>query len=98
LIGGVEGLAEREWEGGRLHIGKVVIGIQNLRQRCIMTSFDPDTLVQDKRVTQSVYERFEGTLALNCYVITGGEIAVGDEVEFVRKGGSAKSAASLEKS
>jgi uncharacterized protein len=82
VIGGVEGLAEREWEGGRLRIGKVLIGIQDLRQRCIMTSFDPDTLVHDKRVTKGIYERFEGTLALNCYVIAGGEIAVGDEVQL----------------
>jgi uncharacterized protein len=83
VISGVEGLAERKWPGRRLRIGKVVIGIQDLRHRCIMTSFDPDTLVQDKRITQGIYERFEGTLALNCYVITGGEIAVGDEVQLV---------------
>lgn len=80
VIGGVEGLAERTWPGKRLRIGKIVIGIQDLRVRCIMTSYDPDTQVQDRGITQSIYERFEGTLALNCWVIEGGEIGVGDEV------------------
>jgi hypothetical protein len=34
VIGGVDGLAEREWAGGCLRIGKVLIGVQDLRQRC----------------------------------------------------------------
>lgn len=84
VVGGVEGLAEREWPGGSLRIGKVLIGVQDLRLRCVMTSFDPDTLEQDKEITRGIYERFEGKLALNCFVIEGGEIHVGDEVELVR--------------
>jgi uncharacterized protein len=72
VIGGVEGLAEREWPGACLRIDKVLIGVQDLRLRCIMTSFDPDTLVQDKGITRDIYRRFEGKLALNCFVIEGG--------------------------
>ncbi len=83
IIAGVPGLAEREWPGACLRIGKVLIGVQELRLRCIMTSYDPDTLVQDKEITRGIYRRFEGKLALNCFVIEGGEIAVGDEVELV---------------
>jgi hypothetical protein len=49
-----------------------------------MTSFDPDTLVQDKNITRDIYRRFEGKLALNCFVIEGGEIAIGDEAQLVR--------------
>ena len=80
VIGGVEGLAEREWPGGRLRIGKTLIGVQDLRSRCIMTAYDPDTQVRDKGITQEIYRRFEGKLALNCFVIEGGDITVGDEV------------------
>ena len=69
IIGGVEGLAERDWEGKCLQIGSVLIGIQDLRMRCIMTSFNPDTQVQNKEITQGIYQRFEGKLALNCFVI-----------------------------
>ena len=84
VIGGVEGLAEREWPGGRLQIGKVLIGVRNLRTRCIMTSYDPDTQVQNIEITLDIVRRFNGRLALNCFVIEGGEIAVGDEVQLVR--------------
>jgi hypothetical protein len=33
---------------------------------------------------RGIYRRFEGKLALNCFVIEGGEIAVGDEVQMVK--------------
>jgi len=83
VISGVEGMSERDWPGACLRIGRVLIGVQDLRLRCIMTSYDPDTLVQDKAITRSIYQRFDGKLALNCFVIEGGEIAVGDEVQLV---------------
>ena len=84
VIGGVDGMAEREWPGCALRIGKVLIGVRNLRQRCIMTSFDPDTQVQDRNITRGIYQRFGGDLALDCHVITGGDVAVGDAVELLR--------------
>ncbi|THJ25041.1 MAG: MOSC domain-containing protein [Nitrospira sp. CG24E] len=87
VIGGVEGLAERDWPGQCLHIGDVVIGIQDLRGRCIMTTFDPDSLKQDRQVLKEIAQKFGGTLALNCYVIQGGEIRVGDAVVLVSKRG-----------
>lgn len=93
VIGGVPGLGEREWPGGCLRIGRVRIGVQDLRLRCIMTSFDPDTLVQDKEITRSIYRRFEGKLALNCFVIEGGELSVGDEVTLLRGRACAEGAA-----
>jgi MOSC domain-containing protein len=83
VVGGVEGLSERDWPGACLRVGNVLIGVEDLRLRCIMTAYDPDTLVQDKEITRSIYRRFEGKLALNCFVIEGGEIAVGDDVELV---------------
>lgn len=93
VIGEVEGLTEREWPGSCLRIGKVVIGVQDLRLRCIMTSYDPDTQVQDKEITRGIYERFEGKLALNCFVIEGGDVAVGDDVHLVRGRACAESTA-----
>lgn len=83
VIGGVEGLTEREWPGACLRIGSVLIGVRDLRLRCIMTSYDPDTLVQDKEITRGIYRRFDGKLALDCFVIEGGAMAVGDEVNLV---------------
>jgi uncharacterized protein YcbX len=83
VIGGVEGLAERDWPGQCLHIGDVIIGIQDLRERCVMTTFDPDSLKQDRQVLKDIARKFGGTLALNCYVIRGGEVRVGDPAELV---------------
>ena len=93
VIGGVEGLAEREWPGACLRIGKVLIGVQDLRLRCIMTAYDPDTQVRDKEITRDIYRRFEGKLALNCFVIEGGELTVGDDVQLARGRACAESAA-----
>ena len=85
VIGGVEGLAERSWPGQCLRIGDVIIGIQDLRGRCIMTTFDPDSLKQDRQVLTDIARKFGGTLALNCFVIQGGEIRIGDAVALVSK-------------
>ncbi len=81
VIGSVPGLAEREWEGRALHIGDVVIGMQDLRQRCVMTTFDPDSLAQDIGVFKKIQRDFGGSLALNCFVIQPGRLRVGDAVE-----------------
>jgi hypothetical protein len=83
VIGGVEGLAERTWPGRELRIGDVRIGIQGLRRRCVMTTFDPDTQVQDPAVLHDLATRFELRFALDCFVIRGGDIAVGQTVELI---------------
>jgi uncharacterized protein YcbX len=80
VVGGVDGLAERTWEGKTLAIGSVRIGVRDLRGRCIMTTFDPDTLEQDTGVLRRIRDAFDGRLALNCFVVRGGSIAVGDPV------------------
>jgi hypothetical protein len=80
LIGGVEGLAEREWEGARLRIGDTVIRLDALRGRCVMTTVDPDTLERDPRVLKDIVRRFGGRLALDADVVCGGTVRVGDQV------------------
>jgi hypothetical protein len=80
VVGGVKGLEERNWEGGELLVGDVTIGIHDLRARCNMTMVDPDTLDYDPNVLRDIVKRFGGKLALNCSVIKGGEIRVGQEV------------------
>ena len=82
VIGGVEGLAEREWEGKSLVIGDCVIAVDSLRMRCVMTTYDPDTAEQDISVLRDIVRRYDGEIALNCDVVRGGTISVGDEVEL----------------
>ena len=80
LIGGVAGLAERGWEGRQLHVGGAAIRIVSLRQRCIMTTFDPDTAEQDTEVLLRIHRELDGLLALDCDVLQSGTLAVGDLV------------------
>jgi uncharacterized protein YcbX len=83
VVGGVAGLAERDWPGRRLRIGEVVIGVDSLRQRCVMTTYHPDTLEQDPGVLRRIVRELGGRLALDCWVERPGEVAVGDRVELV---------------
>lgn len=83
VIGGVEGLAEREWEGKLLLAGDTVILLHSLRGRCIVTTYDPDTLTQDIDVLRDIRHRFDGTLALNAAVLRPGSVSVGDPVAVV---------------
>jgi len=83
VIGGVDGLAERDWPGAMLRIGDAVIGLDSLRARCPMTTVDPDTLERDPGVLKDIGRRFGGRLALNADVLTPGTIHVGDPVELI---------------
>lgn len=80
VIGGVDGLEEREWPGAELHIGEAIIRLDSLRGRCNMTTVDPDTLAIDPGVLRDIVRRFGGKLALNAEVLRGGIVHVGDPV------------------
>jgi uncharacterized protein YcbX len=83
VIEGIEGLAERGWHGLALRVGGAVIGMRQVRGRCVMTTFDPDTLEQDHGVLQQIVDDYDGRFALDCYVIEPGPIAVGDPFEVL---------------
>ncbi len=84
LIEGVEGLAERRWEGARLKIGEAVIYLDSLRGRCVMTTIDLDTNEQDEGVLESIIERFDGRLCLNAAIEHPGVIREQDQVRLVQ--------------
>jgi uncharacterized protein YcbX len=83
IIGGVEGLAEREWEARRIRAGGAIIHIDDLRQRCVMTTWDPDTQQQNISVLKKIVRDFDGRIALNCAVEVAGIVRIGDPVEFI---------------
>jgi uncharacterized protein YcbX len=83
VIGGVDGLAERDWSGARLSIGSAIIRLDSLRGRCHMTTVDPDTLEVDPRVLRDIVQRFEGKLALNADVERPGIVRIGDPVTLI---------------
>src|SRR5512147_2293967 len=85
IVGGVDALDERTWEGRVLRIGSALIALVDLRGRCVMTTVDPDTLASDPRVLKDIVRRFGGRLALNAEVIQGGELRVSAPVELLRE-------------
>jgi MOSC domain-containing protein len=84
VIGGVDGLDERDWPGAELHIGEVIIRLDALRGRCHMTTIDPDTLEVNPAILRDIVRRFDNKLALDAEVVHAGTIRVGDAVTIVR--------------
>ena len=82
VIGGVEGMAERSWERKTLQVGEAIVQLDDLRGRCVMTTFDPDTGQQQLSVLKRIIREFDGTFCLNASVVRGGRIRVGDAVEL----------------
>jgi uncharacterized protein YcbX len=60
-----------------------VVALEKLRGRCVMTTYDPDTQVQDLGVLQRIVDDFGGRMALDSAVISGGTITIGDPVELL---------------
>jgi uncharacterized protein YcbX len=85
VIAGVPGMEERSWDGRRLRIGEAgaEIDLGHLCERCVLTTFDPDTQEQDPDVLRRVNTELDGLFARNCWVARPGRIAVGDAVELV---------------
>jgi uncharacterized protein YcbX len=85
VISGVDGLAEKSWAGRMLKVGggAAYIAVARPRTRCVMTTFDPDTLEQDRGVLQHIVDGLDARIALDCSVVRGGTIRVGDQVELI---------------
>ena len=83
VISGVEGLAERQWPGAILRLPEAEVALADLRRRCVMTTYDPDTAAQDPQVLRDIVRRFGGQLCLNAAVTRAGRIEVGHRVDLV---------------
>ena len=80
-VTGVDGLAERDWVGRSVRLGDAVVGVRKVRGRCVMTTYDPDTLEHDISVLQKIVWELDGRTALDCHVLEPGRVRVGDMVE-----------------
>ena len=82
IISGVEGLDERRWLGTVLRLREAEVGLVDLRGRCVMTTYDPDTSEQDPQVLRDIVRRFGGKICLNARVTRAGHIEAGESVEL----------------
>ena len=84
VLSGAQAFQERGWPGHALRIGPdLVVGVDSVRLRCIVVTYDPDTGERDQAHLRRVHREFEGRLALNCWVIKPGQVTLGDTVEVV---------------
>lgn len=80
VIGGVEGLEERNWPGRKLRIGDALLAPAQLRGRCVMTTYEPDTLVQDLGVLKRIVSQLGGVMGLDTAVLQTALLKVGTPV------------------
>jgi uncharacterized protein YcbX len=85
IIGGVGGLAERQWPGAILRLPDAEIALADLRRRCVMTTYHPDTTAQDPDVLREIVRRFGGELCLNAAVVRPGLVEVGNRVDLIAR-------------
>jgi uncharacterized protein len=83
LLADVPELEERNWPGRTIAIGDVRIYAEKLRDRCVMTTFDPDTQAQDPSVLLRIVRELDGSTALDSSVVTPGKIHVGDQAQII---------------
>lgn len=83
LLADVPDLEERNWPGRTIAIGDARIYAEKLRDRCVMTTFDPDTQAQDPSVLLRIVRELDGSTALDSSVITPGKIHVGDQAQII---------------
>jgi uncharacterized protein YcbX len=85
MIGGIDGLSERQWSGAILRLPETEIGLVGLRSRCVMTTYDPDTAEQQAEVLRDIARRFGGKLCLNATVTRPGRVDVGQRATVIAR-------------
>jgi uncharacterized protein YcbX len=85
LLADIPDLEERKWPGRVITIGEVRIHAEKLRDRCVMTTFDPDTQVQDPSILLRIVRELDGSTALDSSVIHPGKIRVGDTAHILER-------------
>lgn len=82
VIDGAQPGQERSWPGQSLRVGPdVILGVDSVRLRCIVTTIDPDNGAQDLNVLRRIHRDFDSRIALNCWVIRGGTVHQHDAVQ-----------------
>lgn len=84
LIAGAEPGEEEGWLGARLRIGSTVLRATKQCRRCVITTFDPDSIEQDVEVLDRITERLDGLAGVYCEVDEPGTVERGDIVELAR--------------
>ena len=82
VVEGVGEGVEGDWQGALLRLPDAEVRLADRRARCVMTTYDPDTIEQDHDVLRDIVARFAGRLCLNASVARVGRVREGDPVEI----------------
>jgi uncharacterized protein YcbX len=78
----VDGAGEGELIGRKLRIGDAVVDVVKSIGRCVITTRpQPGGIERDLDVLRTINARSDGQLGIGSLVITGGKVALGDELE-----------------
>ena len=83
LLEDMEPDAEYEWVGRRLRAGSAVLEGTLMCERCMMISFDPDTLERDRSILRELVEKRQALMGVYCRVVEAGSAILGDTVEIL---------------
>jgi uncharacterized protein YcbX len=83
VLSGIDVELDSDLPGSALYVGDALIGVHSVRDRCIVTTIDPDSGEQDLDVLRRIRHEFGGRIALNCWVIRAGAVNVGDTVTIL---------------
>jgi len=70
---------ELTWPGMEFAIGEAVLDVSKPCVRCVMTTFDPETLESDPAFLKLIVQRHGGMFGVYCKVVRPGSVAIGDE-------------------
>jgi hypothetical protein len=81
--GGTDGFVENGWVGQTLTLGDVLLRVDGLCPRCIMTTLSQGTLPKDPSVLRAAVQENGGNVGVYASVLRGGRISRGDCVQLI---------------
>ena len=78
----ISGLAEAQWSGRTIRIGKARIKLEMPCVRCVMTTLPTDELPKDPSVLRTIVRDADQNVGSYSTISQAGEISVGDEVSL----------------
>ncbi|MGI8710639.1 MAG: MOSC domain-containing protein, partial [Acidimicrobiales bacterium] len=82
IVAGLAPLAEDGWIDTEIAVGDAVLSVRERCVRCVITTFDPDSLSQDAGVLRRINSDFDGRIGVLCEVARPGVVRPGEPVEI----------------
>jgi len=81
LLEGMEPDVEYNWLGRRLRAGSAILEGALMCERCVMITYDPDTVASDPAILRELTQARQALMGVYCRVVEPGSVVLGDHVE-----------------